>query len=157
MTATTPQVLERLDGWTSTPGTATDYDVTGVDIISTISNAETKASAYLGYETLSTPTNTTYFDNAVADWAAGLLWNRRETTDTPYVDVNRDYGNWLIQQAKDMLDMIRGEPSSSEEGITAKRETELLAFAYKWDKDVYDADIDTSLINPDPNTDDDDD
>lgn len=155
MTATTPQVLERLDGWTSTPGVTSDYDVTGVDIINTISNAEIKASAYIGYDTLSTPSNTTYFDNAVADWAAGLLWNRRETTDTAYVNVDQEYGNVLIQQAKDMLDLIRGEPTSDEDGLTQQRETELLSFAYKWDKDVYDADIDTSLINPDPDTDED--
>ena len=156
MTATTPQVLERLDGWTSTPGTATGYDVTGVDIINTISNAEVKASAYLGYDTPSTPSHVGYFDNAVADWAAGLLWNRRETINTSFVNVNQEYGNTLIKQAKETLDLLKEGDTESDSPTTKKRETELLAFAYKWDKDVRNAEIDTTLIEPSPDDDDDD-
>jgi len=157
MTATTPQVLLRLDGWTVTPGTAKDYDVTGEDIINTISNAEVKASAYLGYDTPSTPVNTSYFDNAVADWTAGLLWNRRETIDTPYVNVEQDYGNTLITQAKETLDLLKHGDTEADDPQTKKREVELLAFAYKWDKDVASNRIDTTLIHPDSDDDDDDD
>jgi len=157
MTATTPQVLERLDGWTSTPPTTTDYDVSGVDIIATISNAEVKASAYLGYDTPSTPANTNYFDNAVADWAAGLLWNRRETINTNYVTVNQEYGNTLIKQAKETLDLLKHGDTDADSPTTKKREVELLGFAYKWDKDTYNATIDTTLIEPNPPDDDDDD
>lgn len=156
MTATTPEVLARLDGWTSTPPSTADYDVTGADIISTITNAEVKASAYLGYDTLSTPSDTTYFDNAVADWAAGLLWNRRETIDTPYVNVNQDYGNTLIKQAKETLDLLKSGDAEANDPMAKKRETELLAFAYKWDKDTLNNTIDTTLIDPEPNDDDDD-
>lgn len=156
MTATTPQVLERLDGWKSSPGVATDYDVTGDTITNTITNAETKASAYLGYDTKSTPSNTTYFDNAVADWAAGLLWNRRETINTSYVTVNQDYGNTLIKQAKETLDLFKEGDTEADSSTTQKRELELLSFAYKWDKDTLNSRIDTTLIEPEPDDDDDD-
>ena len=157
MTATTPEVLERLDGWKTTPPTATGYDVTGATIISTITNAEIKASAYLGNYTFSTPTDVTYFDNAVADWAAGLLWNRRETMDTPYVNVEQDYGQTLITQAKETLNLLKEGDTNADDPAMKKRETELLAFAYKWDKDILNNRIDTTLIQPQPNTTDDED
>jgi len=157
MTATTPQVLQRLDGWTCTPPTTTDADVTGEDIINTITNAEVKASAYLGYDIPSTPPHTGYFDNAVADWAAGLLWNRRETINTTFVSVNQEYGNTLIKQAKETLDWLKEGDSEADSPTMKKREVELLSFAYKWDKDVRNAEIDTTLIEPNPNSDDDDD
>jgi len=156
MTATTPEVLRRLDGWKTTPPTATGYDVTGATIISTITNAEIKASAYLGNYTFSTPTDVTYFDNAVADWAAGLLWNRRETIDTPYVNVEQDYGQTLITQAKETLNLLKEGDTEANDPTMKKRETELLAFAYKWDKDILNNRIDTTLIQPQPNTTDDD-
>ena len=38
-----------------------------------------------------------------------------------------------------------------------KREVELLSFKYKWDKDVRNAEIDTTFMEPNPNSDDDDD
>jgi len=156
MTATTPEVLERLDGWKTTPPTATGYDVTGAAIISTITNAEIKASAYIGNYAFSTPTDVTYFDNAVADWAAGLLYNRRETMDTMTVNVDQEYGQTLITQAKETLNLLKEGDTNADDPQMKKRETELLAFAYKWDKDTLNNRIDTSLIYPDNNTDDED-
>ena len=77
--------------------------------------------------------------------------------DTPYVNVEQDYGQTLITQAKETLNLLKEGDTEANDPTMKKRETELLAFAYKWDKDILNNRIDTTLIQPQPNTTDDED
>jgi hypothetical protein len=108
MTTTTPDVMNNLDGWVMdtevSPITAgTPYDVKASLVDTYITKAKVKVAAYLDYTSTSAlPTNNEFIDDAVADWAAGLLWNWKYSVDSPDLML-RPTGDELIQQAKDTL------------------------------------------------------
>jgi hypothetical protein len=107
MSTTTPAVMNNLDGWildteVSPLSAETPYDIKESLVTSYITKARIKVAAYLGTSTAALPTTNEFIDDAVADWAAGLIWNWKYSVDSPDLAL-RKTGDMLIQQAKDTL------------------------------------------------------
>jgi len=122
---TVPNVMDSLLGWVlDSEVTDDEYDVTEDMVETYIIKGLIRVANYLKLaSTNDLPSTIDAVNEAVAIWAAGLLWNWKYTVDTPDA-TPLPYGKWLVTDAQRMLDIYR-ESTAGDGGIQWTTDTKL--------------------------------
>lgn len=126
---TVEDVMTDLEGWKLDTDDPSRYDVSEDMVETYIVKAMIKTSQELGLPgPNSLPSNIEVIDDAILDWAAGLLWRWKYTVNSPDLSL-LPYGDDLISNAKTNLKVfIENNPdllSTSTTGIGSSVNTEL--------------------------------
>lgn len=121
-TVTTAQsVLDLLDGWEikdpEKDQTSIPYAIDPEEIDRFITKAKIRAAGHIGLENVDKLPSTPLTDEAVATWAAGLLWNKkiRKVTDNKEESDPSTYGDKKISEAKALLKNVNTDPTDDDE------------------------------------------
>lgn len=118
-------VLDLLDGWAvndeeGDPDPTVDdgevHTVTTAEVTKFITKSRIRAAGHIGLENVEKLPSTVLVDEAVATWAAGLLWNKyvvkvtegKEDTDP------MTYGDKKISEAKALLNSVNTDTSDDD-------------------------------------------
>lgn len=119
------EVLNHLEGWVliedvpvdeEEPGDAgTIYSIEESEITTMISTAQVQAAGFLDLTKTSDLPSTDLVDEAIATWAAGLLWNKKEYNDAPADAGNairKTYGTLKIEEAQNILKAFKNDTNN---------------------------------------------
>jgi len=121
MAVTAEAVLDLLDGWVikdpSKDQTNVTYAIDSEEIDRFIIKAQIRAAGHIEVENIDKLPTTILVNEAVATWAAGLLWNKKiqkvnegkEETDPT------TYGDKKIAEAKAILKSVNTDPTDDDE------------------------------------------
>lgn len=121
MAAEAESVLDHLHGWElENPGedqTDVTHVIAGEEVSKAIDQAKKRAAAHIGLEDISKFPETFITDEAVATWAAGLLWNKKiqKVTENKEESDPTTYGDKKIAEAKALLKNVNTDPTDDEE------------------------------------------
>lgn len=125
MAVTIEAVLECLDGWeaaetTPTPDPDVDdgevHTILSSEVESFITKARIRVAGHIELENVAKLPETDLIDEAVATWAAGLLWNKYvvKVTEGKEEDDPTTRGDRLIMEAKGMLKPVNINPEDDD-------------------------------------------
>jgi len=121
MAVTSEAVLDLLDGWEikdpSKDQTSVTYAIDSEEVDRFITKARIRAAGHIEVENIDKLPTTPLVDEAVATWAAGLLWNKKITKVTEGKEDSdpTTYGDKKIAEAKALLKSVNLDPTDDDE------------------------------------------
>lgn len=126
MAVTTEAVLDLLKGWEIEDPADTEQKkrtvktITEEEITRFITKAKIRATSYLELRDVAKLPENTITDEAIATWAAGLLWNKyiRKVKEGKEDSDPDNYGDKKIWEAKAMLNPYKKDDDSDNDGLS---------------------------------------
>lgn len=119
MTTTIEQVLDHLNGWEIEDSSDTEqeeavYVIKEEEVTKFITKAKIRVAGYLKITDISKIPDNALVDEAVATWAAGLLWNKKihKSSEGKEEDDPTTYGDKKISEAKALLNAVDLDPDN---------------------------------------------